>query len=77
MRGRTALAETTCTSSRARAGLDPGSRPARRARAVIIGGLLDGAGGPHEGVSNMPTEAGTAAWKQHYDKLDQIAGSVR
>ena len=47
------------------------------ARAVIIGGLLDGADGPHEGVSNMPTEAGTAAWKQHYDKLDQIAGSVR
>jgi hypothetical protein len=24
----------------------------------------------------MPTEAGAAAWKRHYDKLDQIARSV-
>jgi len=25
----------------------------------------------------MPAEASAAAWKQHYDKLDQIARSVR
>jgi hypothetical protein len=28
-------------------------------------------------ISNMPAEAGAAAWKQHYDKLDQIARSAR
>jgi hypothetical protein len=25
----------------------------------------------------MPAEAGAAAWKQHYDKVDQIARSAR
>ena len=45
--------------------------------ADIIRESIDGAAGLGEGVSNMPAEAGVAAWKQHYDKLDQIAQSVR
>ena len=45
--------------------------------ADIIRESIDGAAGLLEGVSNMPAEAGDAAWKQHYDKLDQIARSVR
>jgi uncharacterized damage-inducible protein DinB len=45
--------------------------------ADIIRELIDGAAGLREGVSNMPAEADAAAWKQHYDKLDQIARSVR
>jgi len=45
--------------------------------ADIIRESIDGAAGLAEGVSNMPAEAGAAAWKQHYDKLDQIARSVR
>jgi uncharacterized damage-inducible protein DinB len=45
--------------------------------ADIIRESIDGAAGLREGVSNMPAEAGAAAWKQHYDKLDQIAQSVR
>jgi len=45
--------------------------------ADIIREAIDGAAGLREGVSNMPSEAGAAAWKQHYDKLDQIARSVR
>jgi uncharacterized damage-inducible protein DinB len=43
--------------------------------ADIIRELIDGAAGLREDVSNMPAEAGTAAWKQYYDKLDQIARS--
>jgi hypothetical protein len=45
--------------------------------ADIIRESIDGAAGLREGVSNMPAEAGAAAWKQHYDKLDQIARSAR
>jgi len=45
--------------------------------ADIIRESIDGAAGLREGVSNMPAAAGAAAWKQHYDKLDQIARSVR
>jgi uncharacterized damage-inducible protein DinB len=45
--------------------------------ADIIRESIDGAAGLREGVSNMPAEAGAAAWKQHYDKVDQIARSTR
>jgi uncharacterized damage-inducible protein DinB len=45
--------------------------------ADIIRESIDGAAGLREGVSNMPTGADAAAWKQHYDKLDQIARSKR
>jgi hypothetical protein len=45
--------------------------------ADIIRESIDGAAGLLEGVSNMPPEADVAAWKQHYDKLDEIARSVR
>jgi hypothetical protein len=45
--------------------------------ADIIRESIDGAAGLVEGISNMPAEAGAAAWKQHYDKLDQIARSMR
>jgi uncharacterized damage-inducible protein DinB len=45
--------------------------------ADIIRESIDGAAGLREGVSNMPAEAGAAAWKQHYDKVDQIARSAR
>jgi uncharacterized damage-inducible protein DinB len=39
----------------------------------IIREAIDGAVGLVEGASNMPSEADTAAWKQHYDKLESIA----
>jgi uncharacterized damage-inducible protein DinB len=45
--------------------------------ADIIRESIDGAAGLLEGVSNMPAEADAAAWKQHYDKLDQVARSLR
>jgi len=45
--------------------------------ADIIRESIDGAAGLREGVSNMPAEASAADWKQHYDKLDQIARSAR
>jgi len=45
--------------------------------ADIIRESIDGAVGLREDVSNMPADTGSAAWKQHYDKLDQIARSVR
>ena len=45
--------------------------------ADIIRESIDGAIGVREGVSNLPAEAGAAAWKQHYDKVDQIARSMR
>jgi uncharacterized damage-inducible protein DinB len=45
--------------------------------ADIIRESIDGAAGLLEGVSNMPPEADDAAWKQHYDKLDRIARSMR
>ena len=45
--------------------------------ADIIRESIDGAVGLREGVSNMPPEADAAAWEQHYDKLDNIARSVR
>ena len=55
---------------------DPGT--ARHAgHADIIRESIDGAAGLREGVSNMPAEACAAAWKQHYEKLDQIARSAR
>ena len=54
----------------------PGNRPARRARGHHQG-TDPRRRRPREGVSNMPAEVGAAAWKQHYDKLDQIARSVR
>jgi uncharacterized damage-inducible protein DinB len=45
--------------------------------ADIIRESIDGAAGLLEGISNMPPEADAAAWQQHYDKLDNIARSVR
>ena len=51
------------------------ARPA--GHADIIRESIDGAAGLREGISNMPAEAGAAAWKQHYDKVDQIARSAR
>jgi len=45
--------------------------------ADIIRESIDGAVGLREDVSNMPAEAGAAAWRQYYGKLDQIARSVR
>jgi len=39
----------------------------------IIREAIDGAAGLVEGVSNMPSEADAAAWKQHCDKLESIA----
>jgi len=45
--------------------------------ADIIRESIDGAVGLREGVSNMPPEADAATWKQHHDKLDHIARSVR
>jgi uncharacterized damage-inducible protein DinB len=44
--------------------------------ADIIRESIDGAAGLREGVSGMPAEAGAAAWKQHYDKLESIARST-
>jgi hypothetical protein len=44
--------------------------------ADIIRESIDGAAGLRKGVSNMPTETGAAAWKQHYDKLESIARSA-
>ena len=40
-------------------------------------GSIDGAVGLREGVTGMPPQADAAAWKQHYDKLESIAGSAR
>jgi hypothetical protein len=45
--------------------------------ADIIRESIDGAAGLREGVSNMPDEADAATWKQHYDKLHQIARSTQ
>jgi uncharacterized damage-inducible protein DinB len=45
--------------------------------ADIIREHIDGAAGLREGVSNMPSEAGAAIWKQHCDKLERIARSAR
>jgi hypothetical protein len=44
--------------------------------ADIMRDSIDGAVGLRERVSNMPSEAGAAAWKQHYDKLESIARSA-
>jgi uncharacterized damage-inducible protein DinB len=44
--------------------------------ADIIRESIDGAAGLREGVAGMP-EADAAAWKQHYEKLESIARSVR
>jgi uncharacterized damage-inducible protein DinB len=45
--------------------------------ADIIRESIDGAAGVREGADNLPAEAGAAAWKQRYDKLEGIARSVR
>ena len=45
--------------------------------ADIIRELIDGVAGLQEGVSNMPDDADTAAWKRHHDKLEQIAQTSR
>jgi hypothetical protein len=45
--------------------------------ADIIRESIDGAAGLREGVSNMPAGVDAAAWKRHYDKLDEIARSAR
>ena len=45
--------------------------------ADIIREYIDGAAGLREGVSNLPPEAGAAAWKQHREKLERIAQSAR
>jgi uncharacterized damage-inducible protein DinB len=45
--------------------------------ADIIREAIDGAAGLREGVSNLPPQADAAAWKQHYDKLENIAQSAR
>ncbi len=44
--------------------------------ADIIRETIDGAVGLREGVSNMPPHADAAAWKRHYDKLENIARSA-
>jgi len=44
--------------------------------ADIIRESIDGAAGLRRGVSNMPADAGAAAWKQHFDKLESIARSA-
>jgi len=41
--------------------------------ADIIREYIDGAIGLRDGVSNLPSEADAAAWKQYYDKLENIA----
>jgi hypothetical protein len=43
--------------------------------ADIIRESIDGAAGLRENVSNLPPEATADAWKQHYDKLENIARS--
>ena len=45
--------------------------------ADIIREAIDGSAGLREGVSNLPPEAGAAAWKQHCEKLERIARSAR
>ena len=45
--------------------------------ADIIRESIDGAAGLGEDAGDMPAEAGTAAWKQHCDKLESIARSAR
>jgi uncharacterized damage-inducible protein DinB len=55
-----------------------GQETARHAgHADIIRELIDGAAGLREGVSNLPDEADATAWKQHVDKLGQIARASR
>jgi len=44
--------------------------------ADIIRESIDGAVGLRKGVSNMPADAGAAAWKEHFDKLESIARSA-
>ncbi|MBO0885415.1 MAG: DUF664 domain-containing protein, partial [Mycobacterium sp.] len=44
--------------------------------ADIIRESIDGAAGLREGIS-MPLEAGAAAWRRQYDKLEKIARSAR
>ena len=65
-----------CHPAHAARAHDPGNRPAR-GHADIIRESIDGAAGLREGISNLPAQAGAAAWKEHYDKLDQIARSAR
>ena len=50
---------------------------ASKPRTFLAPAVREHAAGLREGISNMPAEAGAAAWKQHYDKLDQIARSAR
>jgi Protein of unknown function (DUF664) len=45
--------------------------------ADIIRESIDGAAGLRDGVSNLPDEADATAWKQHYDKVDEIAREAR
>jgi uncharacterized damage-inducible protein DinB len=45
--------------------------------ADIIRESIDGAAGLRADVSNLPDDASAAAWKQHRDKLESIAGSAR
>jgi uncharacterized damage-inducible protein DinB len=45
--------------------------------ADIIRESIDGAAGLRRGVSNLPADAGAAAWKEHFDKLESIARSAR
>jgi uncharacterized damage-inducible protein DinB len=44
--------------------------------ADIIRESIDGAAGLRKGVSNMPADAGAAAWKEHFDELESIARSA-
>jgi uncharacterized damage-inducible protein DinB len=45
--------------------------------ADIIRESIDGAVGLLDGVSNLPDEADAAGWKQHYDKVNEIARGAR
>jgi uncharacterized damage-inducible protein DinB len=44
--------------------------------ADIIRESIDGATGERGGVGDVPADSGSAAWKQHYDKLETIARSA-
>jgi hypothetical protein len=44
--------------------------------ADIIRESIDGATGERGGIGDLPAESGAAAWRQHCDKLENIARSA-
>jgi uncharacterized damage-inducible protein DinB len=44
--------------------------------ADIIRESIDGATGERGGIGDLPAESGAAAWRHHYDKLENIAQSA-